>query len=142
MTTLFQKIKRDQVEARKQKAAEVPLLTTLIGEAGKVGKDTHGGDPTDLEVVATVKKFMKNIDELLTHSTDNPTALFEKSILEGYLPQQLTRLEIVNIILQGGYNLKDNKVLGSVMGDFKKKYEGRYDAKLVKTTLEEMQKGE
>lgn len=142
MTTLFEKIKRDQVEARKKKAPEVPLLTTLIGEAGKVGKDTHGGNPTDLEVVATVKKFIKNIDDLLTHSAGNPTALFEKGILEGYLPQQLTRLEIVNIILQGGYNLKDNKVLGSVMGDFKKKYEGRYDAKLVKTTLEEMQKGE
>lgn len=140
--TLFEKIKRDQIEARKKKAPEVPLLTTLIGEAGKVGKDTHGGEPTDQEVVATVKKFIKNINDLLTHSIYNPVALFERSILEGYLPQQLTRLEIVNIILQGGYNLKDNKVLGSVMGDFKRNFEGRYDAKLVKTTLEEIQKGE
>lgn len=140
MTTLFEKIKRDQIEARKKKALEVPLLTTLIGEAGKLGKDAHGGDPTDQEVVTTVKKFIKNINDLLTHSVDNPTALFEKSILEAYLPQQLTRLEIVNILIDGQYNFKDKKVLGTVMGDFKKRFEGRYDAALVKSTIESMQK--
>jgi len=140
MTTLFEKIKRDQVEARKKKAAEVPLLTTLIGEAAKLGKDEHGSEPTDTEVVKTVKKFIKNIDELLQHAPENQEAKFEKYILEGYLPKQLTRLEIVNILIDGQYNFKDKKVLGAVMGDFKKRFEGRYDAALVKSTVESMQK--
>jgi uncharacterized protein YqeY len=137
--TLIEQIKKDQLDARKNREEiKKNLLTTLIGEASKISKDAHGGDPTDQEVIATVKKFIKNTDELLSHSPGNFTAIQEKTILVGYLPAQLSRLEIMNIIMNEKFNLKDNKIIGIVMSFFKTNYEGRYDAKLVQEILKEL----
>ena len=59
---LLNKIKADQLAARKAKdGLATALLTTLIGDAEMVGKNA-GRLVTDEEVVAVIKKFIKNID--------------------------------------------------------------------------------
>jgi len=68
--TLMEQIKTAQVTARKTGAQEASLLTTLLGEAAMVGKNANR-ETTDQEVVAVVKKFVKNIDENY-HSTNQP----------------------------------------------------------------------
>ncbi|HET8685875.1 MAG TPA: GatB/YqeY domain-containing protein [Methanosarcina sp.] len=138
--SLFAQIKKDQLEARKSKdGVASSLLTTLIGEAGAVGKKERNGDPTDSEVTATIKKFIKNIDELLTHSPGNFQAISEKAILVRYLPKQLTETEIRHIIQQEKFDFTDKKVTGVVMGFFKTNYEGQYDAKIVSQLIKEFQ---
>jgi hypothetical protein len=58
----MEQIKAKQIAARKSGSADAGLLTTLLGEAAMVGKNA-GRETTDQEVVAVVKKFVKNIDE-------------------------------------------------------------------------------
>lgn len=138
--SLFLQIKNDQLDARKNKnGIASSVLTTLIGEAGAVGKKERNGDPTDSEVTATIKKFIKNIDELLTHSPGNFQAIGEKAILVRYLPKQLTETEIRHILTENAFDFSDKKITGIVMALFKANYEGQYDAKIVSQLIKEFQ---
>jgi uncharacterized protein YqeY len=140
---LIEKIKTDQVAARKAyDAAKALLLTTLLGEATAVGKNNGNRETTDAEVVAIIKKFIKSMDETLDYlgtSTDSKsmdtkvTVMLEKDILSAYLPKQMTQAEI-EVALKaaidevGGY-------MGEVMKIMKTKYEGQYDGKLTSIIL-------
>lgn len=144
--TLMDQIKADQVSARKQKMTAVAsLLTTLIGEAEMVGKNAGNRAPTDAEVQAVIKKFIKNLDETIAVLGDaDPrtlAALGEKSTLEKYLPQQMTEAELRMAIeaivagLQGSGT--DNPKMGDVMKFLKLRFDGRYDGKLASTLIKE-----
>lgn len=61
--TLIQQIKDKQIAARKSGDSLASLYTTLLGEASIIGKNAGNRETTDVEVVAVVKKFIKNIDE-------------------------------------------------------------------------------
>ena len=64
--SLIIEIKSAQLAARKARDSfTASSLTTLIGEAEMVGKNA-GREVTDAEVVAVLKKFVKNIDETTT----------------------------------------------------------------------------
>lgn len=111
--TLIETIKVDQLAARKALIAnksdvvlnvKAPLLTTLIGEAEAVGKNA-GRAPTDEEVVATVKKFVKGAEETIralnaAEKVDSKgyetlgEANMTVDILSAYLPKQMTAEEI------------------------------------------------
>ena len=103
--TLMDQIKADQVSARKQKMTAVAsLLTTLIGEAEMVGKNAGNRAPTDAEVQAVIKKFIKNLDETIAVLGDaDPrtlAALGEKSTLEivvVYIPMVIITLELIKL---------------------------------------------
>ena len=132
MSTLIEQIKADQLTARKarQKTA-ASILTTLIGEAEAIGKKADNRAPTNQEVLATIKKFIKGIDEVLTHSIKDELATKEKQILEGYLPKQMEIPElqdkISEIIKENHYQMKQ---MGMVMKELKEKYNGLYDGKV------------
>ena len=65
---LLETINQDRNEARKMKyTATATLLTTLYSEAQMVGKNDGNRETTDAEVVAVIKKFVKNIDETLSN---------------------------------------------------------------------------
>lgn len=137
---LYKKIKEDYLDARWNKDSDkISLLTTLIGESSKLSKDSHGGEPTDSEMIKTVKKFINNLDELLSYQSDNIVAKKEKSILELYLPKQMSEEDIRLALVSSGIDLSDKKSIGLVMNHFKKSYEGLYDSKLVMKVLKEIQ---
>lgn len=128
--SLIKQIKQDQLAARlgTKNPHAASLLTTLIGEAEMVGKNAGNRESTDAEVVAVIKKFIKNIDEtleVLKFSSDGKVAnLFEeKRVLEEYLPRQLSE-----------YELKAIAVARSNMPDYmkylKENHAGQYDGKL------------
>ena len=128
--TLLQKIKADQLEARKTGSKEsASLLTTLYSEASLVGFNDHKRESTDAEVIATIKKFLKNINLCLQSCTDSQREhyLFEKSLLESYLPQQITGEELRTVMLmyveQNG-GIKEKSV---IMRNLKAQFAGRYD---------------
>lgn len=143
--SLISLIKQNQVSARKTKdVVAAQLLTTLIGEAEMIGKNAGNREVTDSEVVALTKKFISNLNETLKVLAPNdvrvPDLMCELEILEQYLPQQMTDLEIKeavgNIKNEIGAGPKD---MGKVMGLLKARYDGKYDGKaasaIVKTVL-------
>jgi uncharacterized protein YqeY len=135
--SLITEIKADQITARKNRNAPMAsLLTTLIGEAEMVGKNA-GREVLDAEVVATIKKFIKNIDETIKAlSVDDiraQNAMDEKVVLEHYLPKQMTeselRAHVEEIVLTEGLNM------GKIMGVLKGRFEGRYDGKMASAVV-------
>lgn len=135
--SLIGHIKIAQVQARKTKLTAVAgLLTTLIGEAEMVGKNA-GREVTDPEVVQTIKKFIKNIDETIAVLGDNDprtiVAMGEKMTLERFLPKQLTQDELVvhiRDIHAGLLAVKDDIKMGDIMSFLKARFDGLYDGKL------------
>lgn len=136
---LMDKIKADQLQARKDRAIiEGSLLTTLIGEATAVGKNKNR-DTADSEVVEVIQKFLKNLRELMSvidkDSDSYEHAYIEKCILERYLPKQLSAVEITEVI--SAMKANGAKNMGEVMKKFKTEYAGQYDGDAVSTAAKE-----
>ena len=128
--TLMEQIKTLQVSARKSgNHVEASLLTTLLGESAMVGKNA-GRDTNDAEVVAVVKKFVKNIDETITalssRNQDASVFLTERKVLEQFLPLQLTELALKSIAIKF-------TSLPDFMKFLKENHAGQYDGKLAST---------
>ncbi len=140
--SLFQTLRTDALEARKARQAKTAsTLTTLIGELETFGKNA-GREPTDADVVAFVKKALKNVDETLKvlHENDDRQVdlVAELGILGRYLPQQLTEAElrqtiediIATIALTGS-----QPMVGDVMKALKTNFNGQYDGALASSIL-------
>ncbi len=99
---LITQIKQDQLAARKLKASViVNLLTTLIGEAEMVSKNAGTSAPSDEEVLAVIKKFLKGVNETLKLTTDlDKISILEQEakMLSKYLPAELTAEQLKEII--------------------------------------------
>lgn len=136
--SLIDTIKSKNIEARKAKLTAVSsLLTTLIGEAEMVGKNAGNRAPTDAEVQAVIKKFIKNLNETIGILGDNDprtlAAMGERSTLETFLPKQLTEDELKSHIhaIHAGLVTHEGKAdMGSIMKMLKIRFDGLYDGKL------------
>lgn len=143
--TLIEKIRADQLDARKALRNETvtsrvraDLLTTLIGEAEAVGKN-EGRAPTDAEVVAMIKKFLKSARETmvaLVKSNSPCTQINEVDrtieILEEYLPSQMSEQDLADFfnscsIAEPALNM------GGAMALLKQRRPGLYDGKMAST---------
>jgi uncharacterized protein YqeY len=137
--SLIEQIKTDQIVARKSKSDAVSLLTTLYSEALMVGKNaTPPRDPTDAEVINTIKKFLKGVNENISYAGDRQDADWrdaleiEREILEYYLPKQLSVEELTSVItkfiLNGG--IATSNGTGLIMQYLKNTHGGMYDGKV------------
>lgn len=95
--TLIEQITRDSIDARKAKdSVKGTFLTTLLSECLKIGKDDGNRMTTDQEVVAVLKKWIKNNDETFnavqSRNLDTTSITQEKTWIETYLPTQATKL--------------------------------------------------
>lgn len=128
--TLMEQIKTKQIAARKAGLTEASLLTTLLGEAAVIGKNAGNRETTDSEVVAVVKKFVKNIDETVTALTqrgvDASTFLAERTVLEQFLPMQLSENALIEVA-------KCQPNMPAFMKHLKENFAGKYDGKLAST---------
>lgn len=146
--TILDSVKKAQLQARKEKNSDAAAsLTTLIGEAEMIGKNDGNRASTDAEVVAVIKKFIKNIDETITVvSKDSSKAERlvslekEKSLLSTFLPQQLSEVELRTIL--GGFVSalpeKNPKAMGKVLASLKEQYAGQYDGALASKVTKEL----
>lgn len=126
---LIDKIKADSLVARKERNTLLSnLLTTLYSEAAMVGKNDGNRETTDVEVVAVVKKFIKNAVEVLKVRNDADT-VYEVRVLESYLPKQLTEEQLVKYISDYKF-FTPNANVGQIMKYLKEDFSGQYDAKL------------
>ena len=143
--TLLETIRTEQIRARKARdGVRTSLLTTLLSEAANVGLNDGKRESTDAEVIAVIKKFIKNIDETLAVRASDDL-LVERAILEGFLPSQLSEDEllaaVVSIVaeLELDGQSRSMKMMGPVMKTLKERFEGQFDGKAaseaVKRTL-------
>ena len=132
---LLEKIKADQLAARKNKEAlKATLLTTLFSEAQMKGKNA-GHETTDEETTQVIQKFLKGINESISYLEKgdiNPEALTtvraEKEILEAYLPKMASedeiKAEVAALKASGAANI------GAIMKGLKDKFGSTLDGKL------------
>lgn len=145
--TLLEKLKSAQLQARKDRdKVTSSLLTTLLGDAVMVGKNDGNRDSTDVEVVATIKKFINNAQitaDALSSNTNNldayTTALNEIRILNTFLPKQWVGDELIevlnNVIAHVG--AKSPADMGKVMKALKEFHAGTYDGALASKLIKE-----
>ena len=142
--SLLNDIKAKQLELRKaqmhdkiDRGVEISLLTTLFSEASVPGKAAQR-ESTDAEVIAVIKKFVKNNDECMMSAGDRRDGdwcdrlTIERNVLDMFLPKQLSVDELKDII--GGFvaanGIAGPKGTGLVMKMLKEQYEGLYDGKV------------
>jgi hypothetical protein len=139
--TLLDKLKADQLTARKNKDKDLAAtLTTLYAEAVKVGKDDGNRETTDEEVIAVTKKFINNCIIILEKVTDPDAVAKAKAEIEVYnlyIPQQMSNPEIEKIITTIAAGNKPD--LKSVMQYFKTHFAGRYNGKQVADIVKALQ---
>jgi len=146
--SLLSEIKQRQLKSRKNKlTAEVTLLTTLIGEAAMIGKNDGNRETTDEEVVAVIKKFIKNNNELMNVADSKSEAYEivknENEFLTQYLPSQMTEEELYNMIQTYIDTFEENspRLMGSIMKWLKESYAGQYDGRLASKIVKELLNG-
>lgn len=103
METLIEKLNTDRFTAKKSgDKLRATLLTTLYSEACNIGLNDGKRQTTDEEVIAVIKKFIKNIDECLLNCVEEQKLQYntEKDILTEYLPKQLSDDDLAIIINQ------------------------------------------
>ena len=154
---LMQKIKEDLVTARKSRdIVKSNLLSALYSDCLKIGIDDGHRETTDLEVVSVIKKFEKGLNETLRSlrsqvieskmavgmtnisTEENPCInqyLTERKILENYLPSQLTREDLEDII----FSLKTTDI-STVMKFLKENHPGQYDGKIATDIVKKIDK--
>lgn len=150
--TLLNTIKAVSLEARKARDTDkAALLTTLLGDAMMVGKNNGNRESTDAEVIAVIKKFINNANEVLeilkkSHqsgvvceyiSSDHniPLSPVEQlhldsiTLLESFLPKQLSQEDLSSVIdiLITTHKASSIKDMGNIMKQLKAVYEGTYD---------------
>jgi uncharacterized protein YqeY len=150
--TLIERLKADQLSARKAKdTKKVTLLSTLIGEAVKVGKDNGNRDSTDTEVIAVIKKFKKNLEDTLTllHNkittftyTDEDRAMDDElELYNSYIPKQLSEVDLKHEISMFILTNEGNVAMKDVMTYLKSNFSGLYDGKLASQIANQILKG-
>lgn len=140
---ILEKIKKQQLQARKEKSPIVGALTALMSEVAIVGKNNGNRETTDEEAVKVIKKFIKGINETIDLIKD-PEKLkllaMELEIYNSFLPQIMNELEtraavekIINALPE-----KSPKVMGQVMGTISKEYGTLIDRGLASQIVKEM----
>ena len=147
--TAIEQIKSDQLAARKARNSEnVAFYSTLLSEIASVGKKQNR-ESTDAEAIDVVKKFLKGVNESISHfqkyqddvsvKEKLETAQKEKALLEKLLPKMLTAEEIVEIVISK-YKAMGIVKMGDVMKELKKDYgssvDGAIASKAIKQALE------
>ncbi len=94
---LVDKIKLDLLESRKLKTeVKSSVLRVLLGEIELVQSRT-GVIPTDESIYPIIRKMITSNNECYAQNSSE-VLLQENTILDGYLPQQLSQTEICNNI--------------------------------------------
>lgn len=133
--TIYKKIRDDFTVSRKNKDGMAAFYSTLIGEMDNEASRAKDGskEVTDEIAIKVLKSFKKNLVETFNaENGDNYTTTLEINVVDGYLPQQMTRDDLVtSITLSGAKTMKD------IMAHLKQYHAGLYDGKLASEVAKE-----
>lgn len=139
LETLKEKISKDFLEAFKARdTVKKNLLSVVKADITMQEKNTTVENLTDEEVSKILKKVAKNLVETISQS-NSEEAKTELSVIESYLPKQMSeeeiRTEVEIIIIETKAIISD---MGKVMTAFNGKFTGKADNKVVSTIVREI----
>lgn len=115
------------------------LLGVVKGEITTTEKNTNTESLADAEVAKILTKIAKNLKETIAAS-NSEEAKTELSVVEAYLPKQMSESEIRSaieqVIVETGASSPGE--MGKVMGGFNAKYAGKADGKIVSNIVKEL----
>ena len=118
-------MKKDRIEAMKLRDMETKnVLTVFIGDMQTLEK--RGTVIDDTLVIQQIKKAIANSEDNLKIKQNDQDA-FTVRVLSGYLPRQMTAVEITPIISE---KVSQGASMGEVMGYLKNEYGGLYEGKM------------
>jgi uncharacterized protein YqeY len=138
---LLEKLKKESLQARKDKdQVKASLLSTVLSQVKTIAIDDGHREPNDQDVIQVVKKFLKGIEENLELGKAGKLsqdaieqAELEKKILLEFLPKQLSKEEIKEIIQKSGA-----KNVGEAMKYLKEHYPDQFDGKTASQIAKEV----
>jgi uncharacterized protein YqeY len=141
MSEMLDTLKKDKMETlRSKNVIARNILGTVIAECDTLSK--NGEKMDDAKVLSIIQKTRKKLHEtiqLISNMPDRAESklqlLKEVSVLDAYMPAQLSKDEIEQIAI-GQDSL--NQSFGQIMSYFKKNYAGRYDPKETSSTIKEI----
>lgn len=160
---LIEALRAQLLTARKEKMKgegspyAVGLLTALVGEATRIGKDAKPPrDTQDDEVIVFLRKTLKTLEETRglveqrvasgTQTRDDELTQVDAEIaivrafLDANQPKQMSEDELRTAV--SGYVAENPGVqIGAVMGWLKASFAGRYDGKLGSTVAKQVLAG-
>lgn len=137
MENLYQKIKTDQLEARKlRKEIDTKVLTMLLSEADsiqlqKLPEDKQESAMMDI-ILRYEKNLLKNIDSFSSNKVFVQELNDELEVIKKYLPIKLSKEDLIEIFVEDNY-----KSFGEFMKYLSIYHKGQYDAKLVREVWED-----
>ena len=133
MSSILESIKKEQLQARKDKdKIKTKSLTTIIGEIDTIVKRT-GKEVDDVAVSNLVKKTIENLRIVLEHTTSDKEAIeSEIQLLDAFVLKQLTEERIRAIKKE--IVARDAKTLMQFLNT---NYKGRFDGKLAMQIVNE-----
>lgn len=135
-------IKKANIEAIKNKDKNARSIYSIIMNKhliASVDARTSGNELTDADMVRIISKTIKELTEEEENykkvgNTEQAQAIAgQRTILEKYLPQMMTKEEIEKII-----NSLEDKSVPNVMKHFKTNYNGSCDMKMVSEVLKSL----
>lgn len=143
--TLLEQINNDMISYMKNKDSFSLGVVRMVKGAIQLEKINKKRDLTDEEVVAVIAKQIKMRNDSITEfSKANRTDLVEQyqkeiTLLEGYMPEQLSIEEIKKIIDEAftKVNPTSSKDMGLIMKEVSPKLKGKADMSNVSTIIKE-----
>lgn len=142
---LLEQINNDMISYMKNKDSFSLGVVRMVKGAIQLEKINKKRDLTDEEVVAVIAKQIKMRNDSITEfSKANRTDLVEQyqkeiTLLEGYMPEQLSIEEIKKIIDEAftKVNPTSSKDMGLIMKEVSPKLKGKADMSNVSTIIKE-----
>lgn len=141
MLSLKEKIEKDFVIAFKERSVlkknTLGMLKTRIVEFTK-SKKTEVTDEVILEIIFSEIKKRNQTCSLIGKETElYKNTELEIEFLKSYLPLQLTKTEMLDIVTSLGFDKSDKTVMGLIMKEFNLNYKGKFDNQILKEIIEE-----
>jgi uncharacterized protein YqeY len=142
---MVEKLEKDMIESMKSGAKDRLTVIRMVKAALKQEQIDHKKEINDELLIDVVNKQIKmRKDSITEFEKGNRTDLVEKTqseidILMEYLPEQLSKEEVMKIIEEIFAEVKPEgpKDMGKVMGPAQAKLKGKADMKEVSTTIRE-----
>lgn len=126
---MIKQIKKDMLEARKNRSSFSPFYALLLSEIEKIGKNNGNRETTSDEAIIVIKKLKSTLETL----PKDDKVLAELEILSKYLPEMVSEEEVLNFLES---QMPDN--IGNIMKKVKQTYGATADMRLVSKLYKEL----
>lgn len=132
---LIDEIKKANIQAMKDKDADArSVYSVVINKYNNLAIElkAEGKEPNDTNMISVIQKTVKELEEELVgwvklgRQEKIDSIQYQKTLINNYLPKQLSKDEIKTII-----DSLEDKSIPSVMKHFKTNYAGQVDMGLV-----------